>query len=584
MAILIDPSLSMPNLSQVVNICKDNPRHIVLTCLSPIQQKYLCQKISNGVKCLGTDWPVRERIDSFNSLYSYWDKLEKLEEAKISPWPSIFPYEINVAKIYRSYLVHRAPLFWLVLEVLTHKPIEWEESNLIAIGKNPMFFAAVDSASNVFNKLIRQKIFLKTNSGKKYYLEYIKKALELVRREVVLGLHGGKKLFIEKHRQTIPLFPYLKKQGIRYFHNSYFMIRELLATSHYRRQIERAADYFHTTMIDLFSKFPLKEKDLLTQRALKDFIHALDSDIRKAIFDGFFTWKGLDSIKADAALCINWFGTSHQFIRNWCRENKRPFMVLQHGFYRGGVVSPPEKIIDADVFLCWGPEMRESFIEADLDNEQATIEVVGNPVYDRNAIISEKLFQRNSLPKEHLPYTILAAPSGGSFLARDCEDIFWKVIESAMAHFPQIKWIIKCHDLYQFKDEVKKRFTKLGAIFSQAGNIFDAMRSCHLVVSDISTVPLDAMVARKPVIIFNLLDMPERFSEFGAGIIIKETGAFCNQLEKLVKMKFFDPELMKRQKRFVAAFSEPGSINNIVNSINRIISREYASKKERNRS
>lgn len=583
MAIIIDPSLSTLDLSQVVNICKDNPRDIVLTCFSPIQQKYLSQKIPNGVKCLGIDWPVRKRIDSFSSLYSYWDKLEKLEEAKISPWPNIFPYEINVAKIYRYYLANESGLFWSVLKILAKTKGQWQEQEFIAAGKNPMFFAALDSVSNIFNKSITQKIFLKTNDEKKYYLEYIRKALGLVRREIALGLPGEKKLFIEKHRQTMPLFPYLKKRGIRYFHNSYFIVRELLGTSHYRRQIERAADCFCTTMIDLFSKFPLMEDDLLMQMALKNFIYVLDSSIKKAIFDGFFIWKGLDSVKPDAALCINWFGISHQFIRSWCKGNKKPFIVLQHGFYTGGVVCTPQKIIDADVFFCWGPEMKKSFIEAYSDND-SLIEVVGNPLYDRDTLVAKKLSRGKSLPKEESPYTILVAPSGGSFLFRDYDDMFWNEIEQAMINFPEVKWIIRCHSLYQFKDEVQNRFTKLGTAFSQAGNIFDAIQSCDLVVSGISTVPLDAMVVQKPVIIFNLLDIPERFSEFGAGIIIKERGVFCNQLEKLVKMKFFDPELMKRQKRFVAAFSEPGSINNIANSINRIVSRGCVSKKKRNRS
>ena len=584
MAIIIDPSLSIQNLSQAIDICKENPEDTVFTCLSPIQQKYLAQRIPNDVKCLGIDWSIHERLN-YNLLYPYWDNLEKLEEAKIMPWPSIFPYELNVAKIYRYYLAAGGPLFWSVLKILDRTVDEWQEGELVAIGKDAMFFAAIDSICKTFHKSVARKVFLNTNHKKNNYRHYLKKALDIIREEITLcELHGKKKkLFIDKHRQSMPLLPYLKESSISYFHHPFSPIKKKLMAGNYQRLIEETTNLFHEKMIDLVSRCSFGQSKLIEQSTLIDFIYALDSNISKAILDGLFIWKGLDSIKPDGALCTNWFGINHQFIRNWCKGNKKPFMVLQHGFYRGGSISPIEKIIDADVFFCWGPEMRKSFIEADPDNDKV-IEVVGNTLYDRRVLIAKKSEVEKSLPKENRLYAVLIVPSVGSVLGRDYEDMFWNEMELAMIHFPQIRWIIKLHNLHKFKDEIKNRFTKLGATFFETGNIFDAMESCHLVIADISTVPLDAMVARKPVIIFNLYDLPERFSEFGAGIMIKEKGVLCNELEKLVKMNFFNPELMKRQERFVAAFSKPDGINNIVNSINRILSERYASKKKGNRS
>jgi len=574
MAIIIDPSLSIQNLSQAIDICKENPEDTVFTCLSPIQQRYLAQRIPNDVKCLGIDLSIRERKIFFISLYTYWDKLEKLEEAKIRPWPGIFPYELNVAKIYRYYLANRGPLFWSVLKVLDRTVDEWQDDELVAIGKDAMFFAAIDSICKTFHKSILRKVFLNTNREKNNYRHYLKKALNLIREEITLcELHGRKKkLFIDKHRQSIPLLPYLKKEGnISYFHRPFSPIKRRLMAGHYQKLIEETTKLFREKMIDLVSRHPFGQSNLIEQSTLIDFIYALDSNISKAILDGLFVWKGLDSIKPDGALCVSWVGTNQQFIRNWCKGNKKPFMVLDHGFYSGGVISPAVRTIDADVSFCWGPEMRKSFIEADPDNDKV-IEVVGNTLYDKRVLTAKKLPGEKSLPKEGGPYTVLVAPSDKSALVRDYEDMFWNEVELAMVNFPQIRWIIKLHNLYQFKDEVKNRFTRSGATFFETGNIFDAMELCHLVIADISTVPLDAMVARKPVIIFNLLDQPERFSEFGAGIMIKEEGMLCSELDRLVKMNFWDSELMKRQERFVAAFSKPGSINNIVSSINRILS------------
>ena len=586
MAIIINPSLSIHNLSEAIDICEENPKDTVFTCLSPIQQRYLAQRIPNDVKCLGIDLSLDERKSFLISLYSYWDKLEKLDEAKVKPWPGIFPYELNVAKIYRYYLADGGPLFWSVAKILDETIDKWQEGELFAIGKDAMFFAAIDSICKTFHKSVARTVILNTNRKKNSYRHYLKRSLNLIREEITLyELHGKKKkLFIDKHRQSILLLPYLKKEGnISYFHRPFSPIKQRLVAGHYQKLIEETTTLFREKMVDLFSRRPFEQPNLIEKSVLIDFIYALDSNISKAMLDGLFIWKGLDSIKPDGALCASWVGTNHQFIRNWCKGNKKPFMVLDHGFYSGGVISPAVRTIDADVSFCWGPEMRKSFIEADPANDKV-IEVVGNTLYDKRTFIAQKSAVEKSLPKEGGPYTVLIAPSEKAPMWRDYEDMFWNEMELAMVNFPQIRWIVRFHNLYQFKDEVKNRFTKLGATFFETGSIFDAMEFCHLVVSDISTVPLDAMVARKPVIIFNLLDVPERFSEFGAGIMIKEKGVLCNELEKLVKMNFFDPELMKRQERFVAAFSKPDGISNIVNSINRILSERYASKKKGNRS
>ena len=117
MVIIIDPTLSTLNLSKVIEICKKNPKEVVIICLSPVQKEYLEKRVSNVIKCVGTNSPIEERL-KLGKIYSYWDKLEELKEAKFKPWPDIFPYEINVAKIYRYYLIHWWDLFLLVNKIL----------------------------------------------------------------------------------------------------------------------------------------------------------------------------------------------------------------------------------------------------------------------------------------------------------------------------------------------------------------------------------------------------------------------------------------------------------------------------------
>jgi hypothetical protein len=323
-------------------------------------------------------------------------------------------------------------------------------------------------------------------------------------------------------------------------------------------------------MIYLFSKYPSNSNKFWRHSMLKNFISSLQFIVKNDIVGGFYIWKNFDEISPNAALCINWIGITHQFIRSWCRANNKPFMVLQHGIHNGGVISPDERIINADVFFCWGEEMKKSFISAFPENRKKCIKIVGNPVYDK-ITNSNQSSTTDLLSKNGQSYQILIAPSGGSLLFRDYEKIFWDEIEQAVIYLPEIKWIIKLHDLYLFKDEIRNRFEKLGAIVIEKRNIFDFIRQSKLIVTEVSTAALDAMIIQKPVIIFNLLNLPERFSEFGAGIIIKERGMFYKELKNLLKKDFFDSGLIKRQEKFVNIFNKPDAINNIVTLLNKAI-------------
>jgi hypothetical protein len=571
MAIIIDPTLSTTNFSEIIKICKENPKEVVITCLSPMQKEYLEKKVSNVVKCVGINWPIEERL-KLSEIYSYWDKLEELKEAKFKPWPDIFPYEMNVAKIYRYYLINWDILFLLVTTILNQKLLICKNENLIAIGKDPMFFAAVKSAT-VNQEVYLQKIYLKKN--KKHILLYIKRLLVVAVYEIFLWYHqrikNRKMVYIDRHRQTLPLFSSLMAQiDILFFTEPYSVIRKRLFSNFSQVRIEEVTNKLSEKMIYLFSKYPSNSNKFWRHSMLKNFISSLQFIVKNDIVSGFYIWKNFDEISPNAALCINWIGITHQFIRSWCRANNKPFMVLQHGIHIGGVISPEERIIDADVFFCWGEEMKKSFISAFPENRKKCIKIVGNPVYDK-ITNSNQSSTTDLLSKNGQSYQILIAPSGGSLLFRDYEKIFWDEIEQAVIYLPEIKWIIKLHDQYLFKDEIRNRFEKLGAIVIEKGNIFDFIRQSKLIVTEVSTAALDAMIIQKPVIIFNLLNLPERFSEFGAGIIIKERGMFYKELKNLLKKDFFDSGLIKRQEKFVNIFNKPDAINNIVTLLNKAI-------------
>ena len=315
-----------------------------------------------------------------------------------------------------------------------------------------------------------------------------------------------------------------------------------------------------------FQNNPFQEDTFLWVTTLKAFVQLLEPRIVNAIYQIFQIWEYFNRVNPAGIVCINWLGYTHQAMRAWGQANRVPFFVIQHGIHSGGIVSPIEARIDADYFFCWGPGMRDSFIKADPANARV-IKCTGNPCHDSRFIVDSSYENSKLLLKENI--SILVAPSERGYLMLDADDEFWSEIKSVARSFPNINWIIRCHPLFMFKKEVNSCFMEMGVAVSdtQKDNLFDSIRECHLVITNVSSVVLDAMIMKKPVIIVNNTKTPELFSKYGAGIVIEETGKLRDIILKLYHKGFQDNELIARQNAFVDIFSRENAVRNIVNEI-----------------
>lgn len=571
MAIIIDPSLSILNLAQVVGICKDNPRDTVLTCLSPIQQKYLSQKISNNVKCLGIDWPVRERMDSSASLYSYWDKLEKLEEAKINPWPSIFPYEVNVAKIYRYYLANEGRLFWSVLKILTKTKSQWQEHELIAVGKDPMFFAALEFITSLFNsRILFKHVIRKRKINLSSVVSKGKALFRALKNECVLQWARKTRkrlLYVDKHRQTEPVVQLLREhKDVLVFQNTMSLLQKLSFKTPFYHQANMAAEACRKLMERLIETNPFQDKSFPWMATLKAFVRILEPRLRNVMYQTFQTWEYFDQVRPVGIVCMNWLAHIHQSMRAWGKGNGAPFFVIQHGIHSGGIVSPIERRVDADYFFCWGTGMKDSFIKADPANA-AVIKCTGNPCHDISFYSDFSHVNNNLFPPE--PSSILVAPGEHGYLMSDAGADFWHEIESIIRRLPNIKWTIRCHPLFPYKELIYSRSKNLGATISRYGqdSLFDALKNSDLVITTVSSVAVDAMIMKRPLIILNNAKIPELFSQFGAGIVLEKIGELSKVITELLSKGFKDNQLIERQNAFVSMFYKKDATNNIVREI-----------------
>ena len=80
---------------------------------------------------------------------------------------------------------------------------------------------------------------------------------------------------------------------------------------------------------------------------------------------------------------INWLGKLQSTYLVWCNNNKRSFIVIQHGIYYAGVMRfIPEKYVKCNVFLVWGDYFKQMHEKNNPGKEFRCI-TFGNTCYNQ---------------------------------------------------------------------------------------------------------------------------------------------------------------------------------------------------------
>jgi len=274
---------------------------------------------------------------------------------------------------------------------------------------------------------------------------------------------------------------------------------------------------------DLESFFSLKNnsfwieiKPLLERLCKKHFLQAAkEIELAKNLFKKYSFSK---------ILLFHESGITEQIILSLGKKHKVPVFVLQHGLYfdSNEMINEnhfqrviPQK---SDYFLGWGNIFRNYLLSNNVDPKK--IKSIGS-------IFHDKLFQNKTSFKTNSGNILLASDPLAFNRLIDLsihqKELYNKTIEKicqAVSHNNK-KLIIKTHpQKHQHEEDIAKKINS-NIVVSHSGDIFPLIDSSDLViVTDVTTVIIEAMMMQKPVI---SIRMKEHYGK-------PEIFDYCNQI------------------------------------------------------
>jgi hypothetical protein len=206
------------------------------------------------------------------------------------------------------------------------------------------------------------------------------------------------------------------------------------------------------------------------------------------------------------------------------RLHKIPSLVMQHGIL---AESNGHNILLADKFAAWGRASVEWY--GRFGNPSERFAVTGNPRFDiltdwRPRFSRQELCKRLGLDEDK-GIVLFATQQVNRFSSFWTEDLFWvmagKLLE-AMRQFPNKQLVIKA-DPYEDTAPYRERIMAgpyNNAVATKKTDIYTLIYFSELVITQDSTVGLEAMVFDKPLITVNLTKRQDRvpYAEKGGAV------------------------------------------------------------------
>ena len=178
-------------------------------------------------------------------------------------------------------------------------------------------------------------------------------------------------------------------------------------------------------------------------------------------------------------LVCNWLSPKQKIFYLFSKQTHTKLIVVQHGAYVGGLVRNDHRYLKCDKFLVWGPYFKKLFNDYNKNREDDIV-IFGNPLYNK--------YDRSKFRYPETQTRILVA---FSFIKTEDLDLYWKMIDQLFSVKSNIS--VKYH---VFQKE-KINYTKLPEVKGSFENI---VNDFDIVIADHSTVFLDAIFFKKPVI------------------------------------------------------------------------------------
>lgn len=230
-------------------------------------------------------------------------------------------------------------------------------------------------------------------------------------------------------------------------------------------------------------------------------------------------------------------------------------LVVQHGF----LDENPFKFLFADKMAVSGPRDKQFFIERGV--KQNKIIIAGQPRFDKLASLVKNII----LPKhEKSKYkTILIAP--GTFHDSEIRKTFIKSVLDVAKYFKNVKFVIKPHPSEKIKHY--KKIINNATIFT--GDLIEILLACDTVVTISSNVGLEAMIANKPLISFNLGKRYKYTPYEGSQSVINVYNK--KELRKALNKVLYDKKFLNKNKTFRKKFIYNFAYKNDGKSTHRVV-------------
>ncbi len=191
--------------------------------------------------------------------------------------------------------------------------------------------------------------------------------------------------------------------------------------------------------------------------------------------------------------------------------------------------------------------------------EPERLVVTGNPKFDaifnsKSGNCQEKVCQKLGIPidkKIILLCTQYFVESG--LWSSEQRKQFVMAIASATAKIPDIQLVIKLHPPYENEDDYHEIVKNLSPkpVICKYANLPELINACSVAITVSSTTALEAMVARKPVIIIDLFNNETSFYKGSGALFVTRQEEILSAIEKAIYDSKTIKEMMVAFNKFV---------------------------------
>jgi hypothetical protein len=241
-----------------------------------------------------------------------------------------------------------------------------------------------------------------------------------------------------------------------------------------------------------------------------------------------------------------------------------PTLVIQHGAVAGDMKGFHVMPVEADKQAVWGSISKEWATER--GRSPGTQVITGNPRYDliitlNNKSEKEKLVVYDKLGLSRRKGIVVIATSwyqaiASCYTPEEDEEFISKALE-AMKEFPDKQVVVKLHPAYHRMDnEITSAIRdelQIDDVFITSHFLWELLSICDLLITQSSTVGLEAMLLDKPVITFSSIEALDLNPYVATGSVIEVHKE--EDLVPAIKDALYNKDVQRRladaRKRFV---------------------------------